>query len=291
MAIYKGNFPIEFTGGVFKQDIQNNLIFLGNTLVYGSGSLALVFDPDAEAFFTRVTTAGGSLNFTEQIAVNQLVLDLKGFSLFTKMIALYPMVGSSAASCAQNLKSSSFTGTFSGTSTFSSTGVAWDGTTGFMNTGFNPNTFGGRQNNIHLSYYSRTNNTTNAAEMGCVVTGITAQLQIFLYFNNSNVDSVMCVPPATAATNTSGFFITTRANASNFQGYRNGTSTYNLTAASSTPLNNTIILGARRLDANAELFTNRESALASIGDSFNATEAANFNTAVTAFQTTLSRNV
>jgi hypothetical protein len=60
------------------------------------------FDADAVAFFTRVTTAGGSLSTTEKQAVNQLVLDLKANSLWTPMQAIYPMVGASAEACKQN---------------------------------------------------------------------------------------------------------------------------------------------------------------------------------------------
>ena len=81
------------------------------------------FDADAGAFFGRVTTAGGSLSLTEKQAVNQLVLDLKANSLWTPMKAIYPMVGASAAACAQNLKSSCFTGTFSSGWTFASGGI------------------------------------------------------------------------------------------------------------------------------------------------------------------------
>ena len=83
-------------------------IRVGNTSISGAG-----FDSDAQAYFDRVTTAGGTLTTTEKTAVNQLVINLKANSLWTPMKAIYPMVGSSAAACAQNLKSSSFTGTFS----------------------------------------------------------------------------------------------------------------------------------------------------------------------------------
>jgi FMN-dependent NADH-azoreductase len=70
------------------------------------------FDADAQAFFDRVTTAGGTLSTTEKNATNQLVLDMKSAGIWSSMKAIYPMVGASAAACAQNLKSSSFTGTF-----------------------------------------------------------------------------------------------------------------------------------------------------------------------------------
>jgi hypothetical protein len=85
------------------------------------------FDADAQAFFDRVTTAGGTLTTTEQNATNQLVLDMKADGTWTPMLAIYPMVGASAAACAQNLKSASFTGTFTSGWTFASTGVLGNG--------------------------------------------------------------------------------------------------------------------------------------------------------------------
>ena len=92
------------------------------------------FDADAVAFFGRVTTAGGSLSATEKAAVNTLVVQMKADGTWTPMKAIYPMVGASAAACAQNLKSASFTGTFSSGWTFASTGVTGNGTSAYMDT-------------------------------------------------------------------------------------------------------------------------------------------------------------
>ena len=77
---------------------------------------------------------------------------MKSAGIWTPMKAIYPMVGASAAACAQNLKSSSFTGTFTSGWTFASTGVTPNGTSAYFNTGFNPNaqlTF----TNAHMSVY------------------------------------------------------------------------------------------------------------------------------------------
>jgi hypothetical protein len=68
-------------------------------------SVTTLIDPDAAAFFQRVTDAGGSLSTTEQDAIFTLVADLKADGIWSKMKAIYPMVGASAAACAQNLKS------------------------------------------------------------------------------------------------------------------------------------------------------------------------------------------
>jgi hypothetical protein len=91
-------------------------------------------DPDAAAFFARVTAAGGTLTTTEQNAVIQLVTDMKSTGVWNSMKAIYPMVGSSAAACAQNLKSASFTGSFTSGWTFASSGVTSNGTSAYFDT-------------------------------------------------------------------------------------------------------------------------------------------------------------
>jgi len=118
-----------FSAKLFEAELPTDLGLIGSQEVIDG-------DPDAQAFFDRVTTAGGTLSTTEQTAVNTLVLQMKADGIWTKMKAIYPMVGASAAACAQNLKSSSFTGTFNGGWTFASTGVQGNGTNAYMNTGF-----------------------------------------------------------------------------------------------------------------------------------------------------------
>lgn len=128
----------------------------------------IVYDADAQAFFDRVTAAGGTLSATEKTAVNQLVLDMKSYSIWTAMKAIYPMVGASAAACAQNLKSSSFTGTFNGGWTFASTGATPNGTTGYMDTGLTPSTELNVNSNGIGFYTSRANseNKSDVVNMG-----------------------------------------------------------------------------------------------------------------------------
>ena len=57
-------------------------------------------DADAQAFIA----AAGITNLTQASAINTLVNDLKTYGLWTKMKALYPMVGGTAASHKFNLK-------------------------------------------------------------------------------------------------------------------------------------------------------------------------------------------
>ncbi len=81
-------------------------------------------DADAQAFIT----AAGITNPTQQSAINTLVVDLKGYNIWTKMKALYPFVGGTAATHKWNLKDprdldAAFRLVFYGGWTHSSTGI------------------------------------------------------------------------------------------------------------------------------------------------------------------------
>ena len=54
-------------------------------------------DADAQAFITASGISG-----TEATAINTLVVNLKSANIWTKMKALYPMVGGTATSCKFN---------------------------------------------------------------------------------------------------------------------------------------------------------------------------------------------
>lgn len=250
---------------------------------------ALFSDPDALAFFDRVLAAGGSLTTTEQNAVTQLVLDMKSAGIWSAMKAIYPMVGASAAACAQNLKSSSFTGTFTSGWTFASTGVTGNGSSTYMNT-FLASNGNLSLNSTHLSYYSRTNNTYNASEIGYEFGG-SDQTQIIINFNNVNFDCVYNAPGAGTPRSgtTSAFFVVSRTSSSLVKSYRNTTVIATSTNVPSTLNNNFFYVGAR--NSPGPIPTNRECAFASIGDGLDDTQQTNFYNAVQAFQTTLGRQV
>jgi hypothetical protein len=247
------------------------------------------FDADAVAFFTRVTTAGGTLSTTEKQAVNQLVLDLKANSLWTPMKAIYPMVGASAAACAQNLKSSSFTGTFTSGWTFASTGVTGNGTSAYMNTNLTPSV-SLSLNNTSVSVYLRSNSDGLKCDIGAQNLG--GQINIFSRFLNETYYRVYESSSATMAnTNSQGWYLSNRVSSSQSRNFKNNT--LNINNTSSTTINSAVITlaaGASTPSIGGN-FSDRENAFASIGDGLTDTQASNFYTAVQAFQTTLSRQV
>jgi hypothetical protein len=244
-------------------------------------SSILQVDADWLAYYSRVIAAGGSLTTTEQSATLQLVLDLKANSLWTPMKAIYPMVGASAAACAQNLKSSSFTGTFTSGWTFASTGVTGNGSSTYFDTNCNAST-AVAQNSTHLSYYCRTSNLQNVVDMGVFQTSIQVFGSLCYYAINSGSYS-------SSSVGSSGFFNGTRSNSTETKLFRNGSNLMTNTITSVAATNATFYLGA--WNNSPQYNTSREYAFSSIGDGLTDTQASNFYTAVQAFQVSLSRSV
>jgi hypothetical protein len=250
-------------------------------------------DPDALAFFARVTAAGGTLSATEQSAITTLVTTMKADGTWAPMKAMYPMVGASAAACAQNLKSSSFTGTFTSGWTFASTGVTPNGTSAYMDTGLNMASELS-QNNSHISVYLRTNITAVTVSIGSTSGGLNNGMYIyprllsnasyFSAFNGTNGNSPGIVSSSL------GLFVASRTISTEEKFFQNTSKTTN-TNNSTTPGSTNLYLGANNINGIASSFDTRQNAFASIGDGLTDTQANNLYTAVQAFQTTLSRQV
>jgi hypothetical protein len=253
------------------------------------------FDADAQSFFDRVTTAGGTLTDTEKTAVNTLVIGMKADGIWTKMKAIYPMVGASAAACAQNLKSSSFTGTFSSGWTFASTGATPNGTSAFMNTGLNPVAQSLTNANGHLSYYCRTRSTTaDPAEVGNFTNNFDAfvlqsagesRTRFFFSYNVRAIFAFTTRPLGLISGSSTGG--NTRRDI-----YINGVSVGNNTMIDNATLGNyPLYLAAANYNTSTGSYSDSQCSLASIGEGLSSSEMSNFYTLVQAFQTTLSRQV
>jgi hypothetical protein len=265
-----------------------------NTTYYYRLRASTTYDTDAEAFFTRVSSNGGSLTTTEQQAVNSLVIQMKADGTWTLMKAIYPMVGGGTgstaareAACAQNLKSSSFTGTFSSGWTFASTGVTGNGTSTFMDTTFNPNTSITDINSCHLSIYSRTTTGVDGVDIGASPSAWDIEIIYGSFYAGMMNGSYL----NTANSDAKGLWTNSRISSSNIIAYRNGSTFVSGSSAPITKPNCNVYIGARS-DASIPLFfSNRQYAFASIGDGLTSGNVSNLYTAVQAFQTTLSRQV
>jgi hypothetical protein len=252
-------------------------------------------DADALSFIN----AAGISDDTQKLAINTLVTDLKGYSIWDKMKAIYPFVGGTSSTHKWNLKNpadtdAAFRLVFSGGWTHSSTGALPNGTNGYADTFLNIST-NLSLTNTHASYYSRTNisNSSFGAEIGVNGTYSGASAFILRCRNSDGGGQLFWTlgldnAVFTSNTNGDGHFIGNSTSLTNRRIFRNGSLLISSALNNTGNLPNlTAILGA----ASSTLFSKNECAFASIGDGLTNTEAANFYTAVQAYQTTLSRNV
>ena len=204
------------------------------------------------------------------------------------------MVGASAAACAQNLKSSSFEGSFTATGwTFASTGVTPNGTSAYMDTFLAPS---GNisQNDGHASLYSRSNVTTTLGiDLGVGYTGPNDAFYLsafYSYFTGGGaISNINGSGFNTLGSNTTslGFFLSQRTTSLVTDIYQNNSLVQNRSSTSYTPSTNTVNLGRNTTGE----YSNRELAFVSLGASFDATQRGNLYTAVQAFQEALNREV
>lgn len=131
--------------------------YVGRLIV---GSSTPPGDPDANAYISAVTTAGGTLSAGDEAAIQTLFTDLKSNSLYTKLDILYPMMGGTAASTALNgnRTNSAYDITWNGSFGFSSNGVTGTGNNAdYGNTNYNLNTFGDPNNFGYGAYLTEGN--------------------------------------------------------------------------------------------------------------------------------------
>ena len=265
-----------------------------NPYIYGVG-----YDPDAQAFITATGISG-----TNATATNQLVIDLKAANIWTKMKAIYPMVGATATTCKFNLKNpvdsnAAFRLTFFGGGTFSANGYLPNGTNAYADTFYTPSV-NSTLNSSHVSFYSRTNTDAVSIDIGAnnLLGGTSGATMLYTRSTNINY-GVIDLYPAIAGdyiqagnTDSRGFYSLSRTASNLSKSYKNGNV---LSSKTNTGNRSTksIVLSALNKDSPDQItsFSNRECAFASIGDGLTDAEALAFYNAVQTFNTTLARQV
>ncbi len=255
-------------------------------------------DADALAF----VNAAGITDDTQKLAVNTLVTDLKGYSIWTKMKAIYPFVGGTATTHKWNLKDprdldAAFRLVFNGGWTHSSTGALPNGTNAYADTKLTPNS-SLSLNNTSVSYYSRTDNTTGIDDLSAITNETnpndTSRLRLIINLSGTLIVDHYDVAQRISISNSNsiGFYQSIRISSTNLKIYKNSSQFGSRTTTNTGTLPAySLYLGAANKNSTAIFFSNRQCAFASIGNGLTDTEAANFYTAVQAYQTTLSRNV
>lgn len=260
-----------------------------DTGLWRGQAASIAYDTDAATFFS----AAGITDVTQKSAVNQLVLDLKTNSIWSKMLALYPFVGGSATTHKWNLKDprdldAAFRLTFNGGWTHASTGALPNGTNGYADTFFTPSV-SLSLNSGHCAYYIRTNfaNTKNnvlAKNTTADYFGIYNDISKF--YPSINDGNGLSYTPAVLK----GMFASSRTASTQVLYMANGT-TGSLTQSSTSLVSVVVPIGCHRYATTLGGYSNNEFGFVSLGTGLTTSELGYLNSAVVAFQTTLGRNV
>jgi hypothetical protein len=243
-------------------------------------------------------SAAGLTDALQCNAVNFLVGELLKNNLWSKMYAVYPMVGGTATSHKFNLidpqdTDAAFRLDFNGTVTHSSGGVQGNGTNGYADTHFNPTTEGVGLNNFGMGCNSRTELQATVVDMGGRNSAAVAATQLLVRYspntsqfrvNNNNVGTLT----ATGATTSIGNFGMNRLNSTQVRFTRNGTTSV-FTQASGTLTNRDIYLMALNNNLSPANFSPRQYTFFRIHQGLTDAEEATFQTIITNYNTLLGR--
>jgi hypothetical protein len=256
------------------------------------------YDPDAQAFFT----ASGLTGATNLTAINNLVVALKGFGIWTKMKAIYPMVGGTAALHKWNLKDprdldAAFRLVFAGGWTHSSTGALPNGTNGYADTFLNANTILQQFSHHHAFYHNTDNIGTALRSMGGAQSTSTVNFRTTIessgaVLNFRDLGTANAETGLTAST-LKGFRASSRtANNNMFIVKADGTSTSpSLAITSNTLPSLNCLIAAHGASTTPQNYAAMSVAFHSIGDGLTAAEGLDLRNIVQAYNTTLSRQV
>ena len=251
----------------------------------GTDGDTITYDSDAKRFID----SSGITDGTQQFAINNLVKQLKDSLLWTKFLALYPMVGGTPATVKWNLKDprnsdAAYRLTFNGNPVFASTGVLFPTTSDYADTHLADSAIGG-YTNASISYYSRTQNAISGYDMGCT-DGAVPYNELSIYSNSADKSEWFGFSQDILSANTTGLFMLS-SSATNVTRYRNGVV---VSSNGSAPVNSytnlTILIGTSRVTAHPG---QKECALATIGNGLTDAQALTFYNIVQNFETSLGR--
>lgn len=244
----------------------------------------ITYDADALKFFDSTAI----FDTAQMSRINAFVKQLKDSSLWTKFIAIYPMVGGTSNSTKWNLinpgnTDAAYRLTFSGSPTFTSTGVLFTAVTDFANTHVYDSVL--TYNSNAISYFSRTENTTNGYDMGCA-DNLKPYNEFAIYNSSDATDWFGFFNFGRKPASTKGLFMLS-ATTGNIKRYENGAMAL---AKGFAPVNAytgmPILIGNV---AGAPTVAQRECSLVSIGQGLSDAEAQTFYNIVSQLETRLNR--
>lgn len=242
------------------------------TLLSSHGQVCI----EAEVFVARAT----ALDNKHINGYNDLICGMVSKGLWTKADAIYVLATQNTTSARLNLKSSSFSLTAMNSPTFTiDRGYAGNGTTSYLDTGFNPSTAGGvfTQNSASMGVWPTIAGNTDVVEIGVAATWtggtyVNADSGTSLAFGSVNTS---VVNSAQAAAGGQKFVLVNRSAAGAEQIYVNGLIGGTATAASQAPASANVFIGGSNNSGAVSYGSTKTIGFAWIGSSLGATDAMN----------------
>lgn len=226
-------------------------------------------------------------------AIDDFFEELVTGSMDTKMIAMYPLIGGTAATHAINASNpGTFDVTWVGSPTHSATGTDFNGTTQFGKTGIIPST-DTNNNDVHLSHCCRVN-SQSVVDIGCQVTtsqkllGLIRQSIDLAVFDSYHVN-IANGRILVASIDSLGLTIYTRTASNSAKIYMEGAIIGTTVLSGGTRPNIEIYLSCFNNAGTAASLSDREWDMASVGDGLTDANATTYTDANDTLQSTLGR--
>lgn len=250
---------------------------------------ATTYNPAAQKYFDSVATVG-ILTTTEKDAWNAFVVSAIAHNYWDSIKVINPVLGSTSAMHLWNAKDpATFKPTESGTVTHTSTHMVGNGSTGYVNTNYNPTTDDG---DVFGSIAVWVRNNVDAT--ACVIGAVSATnryLQIYPRFGNTfygQFNTNNSIAETQTVSTSVGLSMTTRLTSTN--GYIQRNSTRVGSNTSSALVNNNLYVLAQNVNGTAGNFTTYQVCFYMIADkALTTTQADDFYTDLNTLITALSR--
>lgn len=243
------------------------------------------FDADALKFID----SAGITDIGQKSAINILVSQLKDSLLWSKLIAIYPMVGGTEATNKLNLKDPrdldiAYRLTFYGNPVYTSAGMLFPTLSDYADTHLADSSIGG-YSNASISYYSGTQNTISGYDMGCT-DGAVPYNELSVYSNSPDNSEWFGFSENRLSPNTTGLFMLS-SSPTNVTRYRNGLVISSKGAPPNRSYTNlTFWIGRSRYTVHPG---QKECQFATIGNGLSDAQALMFYNIVQNFETQLGR--
>jgi hypothetical protein len=230
-------------------------------------------------------------------AINTLCIQLKQAGLWNNIYMLKPYVGGTAVTHSYNLVNTAlYQSAYLGGVTHNANGVTYNGTNGYQNHNFNPNTVGINKNSFAYSIYSSTTTLTgtNPRPLGITNASTTTISDFWVYFSSGTYNFYgWDVTNTGISSNFLGLKTVQRISGTQKDDYRNAVlgTTQNINVDTQALPNTTFFEGAVNQNGSPSSYAGFNCRLTCISLSRTAAEELTFYNIIQQFQTTLGRQV